>query len=371
MKVPFIDIGAQHKSFRPAMDKALSRILDHGRFTLGPEVKAFEEAFATYCGVEHCVAVSSGTAALMLALKASGIGPGDEVITVSHTFFATAEAISHVGATPVFVDIDPSTYTMSPKAAEEAITPKTKALLVVHLYGQTAEMDSLAALAEVNGLTLIEDACQAHGASYRGMRAGSLGSVACFSFYPSKNLGAAGEGGCAVTRDEGIAEALCRLRDHGQKEKHLHGEIGYNFRMSSFQGAVLGLKLPHLDMWNKARRASAARYDVLLSDLPLILPKTREGGEHVYHLYVVCTEERDTLSKALQDAGVATGLHYPVPIHLQSAYAHLGYNRGSLPVTEIVSSQCLSLPMYPELTETQQLFVAEQIRNFFKKRKGI
>jgi dTDP-4-amino-4,6-dideoxygalactose transaminase len=368
MKVPFVDIHTQHAPLRQAFDEAISRVLDTGAFTLGPEVEAFEEAFASYCGVSHCVGVSSGTNALMAALKALGVGPDDEVITVSHTFFATAEAISHVGAKPVFVDIDPGTYNMSPELAEAAIGPKTKAVVVVHLYGQVADMNAFVKMAEDHGLGLIEDACQAHGASYAGKRAGSFGHAACFSFYPSKNLGAAGEAGCVVTDDSSIAAAIRMLRDHGQVKKHLHGKIGYNFRMAAFQGAVLRIKLPHLDSWNKARIACAARYEALLGKLPLVLPKARTVGEHVYHLYVVCTEARDALRDALQEAGVATGLHYPVPIHLQPAYAHLDYEVGTLPVTERVASQGLSLPIYPELGEAQQVYVAKHIEDFFEDR---
>jgi dTDP-4-amino-4,6-dideoxygalactose transaminase len=347
------------------MEEAVKKILDHGLFTLGPEVEAFEEAFAAYCDVSHCIGVSSGTAALILALKALGIGPGDEVITASQTFIATAEAISHVGARPVFVDIDPVTYTVDPGAVEEAITPRSKALIVVHLYGQMADMDPLLELAESHGLVVIEDAAQAHGALYKGKRAGSLGHAACFSFYPSKNLGAAGEAGCVVTSDSSVADALRRLRDHGQARKHYHVDIGFNFRMESIQGAILSLKLPHLDEWNQARVERAARYSALLEGTPLVLPKARGPGQHVYHLYVVCTEARDALREALLEAGIATGLHYPVPVHLQPAYAFLGYEPGSLPVTERVAKQGLSLPLFPELTESQQDYVVHHIRSFF------
>jgi dTDP-4-amino-4,6-dideoxygalactose transaminase len=362
--VPFVDLKAQLASIRSEIDAALKRVLETCTFVLGPEVAAFEENFAKYCGVEHCIGVSSGTAALHLALLAAGVGPGDEVITVSHTFIATAWAISYLGARPVFVDIDPETYTLSPASLERAFTPRTKAVLPVHLYGQPADLDPLLEICGRHGVPLVEDCAQSQGAKYHGRRVGGFGLLAATSFYPGKNLGAYGEAGAVLTRDASLARRVRALRDHAQTARYLHSELGFNYRMAALQGAVLDVKLAHLDSWNQARRRAAKRYQTLLSSNSVGLPKEAEGLEHVWHLYVVRHLERDRLKSHLDEAGVGNGLHYPTPVHLQPAYAELGYRRGDLPVTEQVARECLSLPMYAELDESLQRRVAESLRQF-------
>lgn len=353
MGVPFVDLRAQYETIAEEMKASVLRALDSQIFVLGPEVEAFEQEFAAYCGVGHAVAVNSGTAALHLALLALGVGPGDEVITVANTFIATAEAISACGATPVFIDVDAQTDLMDPALLESAITPRTRAIIPVHLYGQVAEMEAIRAIAARHNIPVIEDACQAHGATYRGQRAGSLGAIGCFSFYPSKNLGAIGEGGMAVTDSPELAAAMRTLRDHGQSRRYYHDVVGYNYRMSALQGAALRVKLPYLDGWNARRRAHAQRYDRLLAGLPVETTVEAPTGESVYHLYVVRVPDRDALRAHLAASGIATGVHYPVPIHLQEAYADLGYRSGSLPVTEEHAAQIVSLPMYAELTDAQ------------------
>jgi dTDP-4-amino-4,6-dideoxygalactose transaminase len=350
MNVPFVDLKAHHRPIEAELAEAIARVLRNSAFVQGPEVKRFEDAFAAYLGSAHCVAVNSGTSALHLALLALGIGPGDEVITVPHTFIATAEAISAVGARPVFVDVDPVTYTMDPALVESAITPLTRALLPVHLYGNPAEMDSLLSIARRHNLALVEDACQAHGASYKGRKAGTLGNAGCFSFYPSKNLGSCGEGGAMVTNDAELAGKVRMLRDHGSVRKYEHSFPGYNFRMEGFQGAVLATKLKYLDTWNDQRRALAQRYEEKLGSSPFVLPTETAGARHVYHLYVIQSEDRETLKQQLAERGIESGLHYPIPLHLQEAYKPLGYGVGDFPVSELLASRILSLPMFPELS---------------------
>jgi dTDP-4-amino-4,6-dideoxygalactose transaminase len=361
MKVPFVDLKAHHRPIEADLTEAFARVLRNTSFVQGPEVKAFEEAFASYLGVAHCVAVNSGTSALHLALLALGIGPGDEVITVAHTFIATSEAISAVGARPVFVDVDPVTYTMDPVQAEKAITPRTRALLPVHLYGNPVDMDALLAIARRHNLALVEDACQAHGAQYKGRMAGSLGTAGCFSFYPSKNLGSCGEGGAMVTNDDKLAQKVRMLREHGSVVKYEHAFPGYNFRMEGIQGAVLAAKLKHLDGWNDQRRALAKRYQDRLAGQTVILPKETANARHVYHLYVIQAEDREALRQQLGQRGIETGLHYPIPLHLQEAYASLGYRPGDLPVTERLTQHILSLPMYPEMSLEAVDYVASAI----------
>ncbi len=332
-------------------------------FVLGPTVKAFEEQFAAYCEARHCVAVNSGTSALHIALRCLHIGPGDEVITVPMTFVATTWAISYVGATPVFVDIDPATRTLDVTRLEAAITNRTRAILPVHLYGQPADLTGIFRLAEKYHLPVVEDAAQAHGARHLGRRVGALGRIGCFSFYPGKNLGAYGEGGAVVTNDAALADEARALRDHGQRQKHQHEMVGYNYRMSGFQGAVLGIKLTHLDAWNAARRAHAQRYLTRLAGTPnLGLPIMDEERESVFHLFVVEVAERDRVAAELKSKGIDTALHYPVPVHFQPAYAHLRLGGGSFPVSERVAQRCLSLPMYPELTDEQIDYTCEQLR---------
>jgi dTDP-4-amino-4,6-dideoxygalactose transaminase len=357
-EVPFIDLQAQYGSLRDEIIDAITLVADSTRYALGPEVTNFEQRFADYVGTSQCVAVNSGTSALHLALITAGVGPGDEVITVPMTFIATTWAVSYVGATPVFVDLEPVTLTMDPEQVEARITPRTKAILPVHLYGQPADLTPLLDIGRRYDIPVIEDAAQAHGARYQDQLAGSLGLLGCFSFYPGKNLGAAGEGGAIVTNDDAIAERLRALRDHAQSTRYHHEELGFNYRMDAMQGAVLGVKLRHLDSWITARRANAARYGELLHDLPIQLPREAADREHVWHLYVLLHPERDRLQAELEAAGISTGLHYPIPVHLQRAYAHLGHQAGEFPIAERVAAECLSLPMYPELTAIQQEAVA-------------
>jgi len=350
-RVPYLDLQAQYGSIRTEVLTALEDICESTRFAQGPASSDFEAKFAAYCGVDHCVSLNSGTSALHVALRCLNLGPGDEIVTVSMTFIATAWAISYVGATPVFVDVDPVRRTMDPVKLEAAITPRTKAIIPVHLYGMSAEMDRIMAIAERHGLPVIEDAAQAHGAKYRGKRVGQFGQIACFSFYPSKNLGAYGEGGALITNDTRIAQRARSLRDHGQSQRYLHDEIGYNYRMDSFQAAVLSIKLKHLDVWNAARIDRARYYTDLLKDSSYRLPAHISDSECVWHCYVIEAPERDRVRSALQDVGIQSAVHYPVPIHLQKAYVHLGYRSGDLPVTEALCEHCLSLPIYPELSK--------------------
>jgi dTDP-4-amino-4,6-dideoxygalactose transaminase len=364
-RVPFVDLKAQHRQLSSELHQAFTRVLENASFVLGPEVEGFEKAFASYLGSQQCIALNSGTAALHLTLLALGIGPGDEVITVPHTFIATAEAISAVGARPVFVDVDPLSYTMDPGQVEKAITPRTRAMIPVHLYGQPADLDALATIAARHGLAIIEDACQAHGAEYKGRKAGSLGKAGCFSFYPSKNLGGCGEGGAVVTDDPHLARQVRMLRDHGSTHKYEHQVPGYNYRMEGLQGAFLGVKLKYLDNWNDRRRAVAERYRQTLNSTPLILPTEMPYARHVYHLYVIQTDQRDVLREHLSSRGIETGLHYPLPLHLQEAYRHLGYSRGDFPVAERVAQQGMSLPMFGGMEPEAADLVGFAIREFF------
>jgi dTDP-4-amino-4,6-dideoxygalactose transaminase len=349
--VPYLDLRAQYRSLRSEVLRALEEICESTSFAQGRATSEFEAKFAAYCGIDHCVSLNSGTSALHLALRCLDVGPGDEVVTVSMTFIATAWAISYVGATPVFVDIDPVRRTLNPDNLEAAITSRTKAIIPVHLYGMPAEMDRIMAIAEQHGLPVIEDAAQAHGARYRGRRVGQFGKIACFSFYPSKNLGAYGEGGALITNDASVAQRARSLRDHAQSQKYLHDEIGYNYRMDGFQGAVLTIKLKHLDEWNTARIDCARQYTELLKDSSYKLPPHISDSECVWHCYVIETPERDRVRSALEDGGIQTAIHYPVPVHLQKAYANLDYRSGDLPVTEALCQHCLSLPIYPELSK--------------------
>ena len=362
-RVPYLDLQAQYDSIRHEVLSVLAEICESTSFAQGPATSEFEAKFAAYCGVDHCVSLNSGTSALHLALRCLDVGPGDEVVTVSMTFIATAWAISYVGATPVFVDIDPVRRTLNPEKLEAAITPRTKAIIPVHLYGMPADMDRIMSIAERHGLPVIEDAAQAHGAKYRGKRVGQFGEIACFSFYPGKNLGAYGEGGALITNDQSIAQRARSLRDHAQSQKYFHDEIGYNYRMDSFQGAVLSIKLKYLDTWNKARVDRARYYTELLKDSPYKLPAHVPDSECVWHCYVIETPQRDRVRSALQDAGIQTAVHYPVPVHLQKPYAHLGYQPDDLPVTEALCEQCLSLPIYPELSKEKISGVASVLRN--------
>lgn len=360
--IPYLDLKRQYASIRHEIHEAIQRTIDQCVFASGPAVAAFEAEFAQYCGVRHCVGVNSGTSALHLALIACGIGPGDEVITVPMTFVATAWAISYVGARPVFVDIEPSTCTMDVSQVERAITSRTRALLPVHLYGQPADLNPLIELCERHGIALIEDAAQAHGAEYHGRRVGGIGQVGCFSFYPSKNLGAYGEGGALTTNDDAIAARARALRDHAQSASYRHDELGFNYRMDGIQGAILSVKLRHLDDWSAARRRVAAQYRTRLSAMPLTLPCEAEGRVHVWHLYVVRHVDRDRLRRILSDAGIGTSIHYPIPVHLQPAYRHLGHRLGDFPVAEKIAQECLSLPIYPELREDEHDDIGQTLK---------
>lgn len=351
--IPFLDLKAQYQQIKQEVDAEILRVIGNSHFVLGPDVAAFEDRFAAYCNVEHCVALNTGTSALHLALLAAGVGPGDEVITVSMTFVATTAAILYCGAKPVFVDVDPRTWTMDTTLVEAAITPKTKVILPVHLHGLMADMDPIIEIARRHKLVVIEDAAQSHGAEYKGRRAGSMGDVACFSFYPGKNLGAFGEGGASVTNNPDLTQRMRLLRDWGQESKYNHVVPGYNYRMDGIQGAVLKVKMNHIEAWTEGRRAVASQYDRLLAGKPYGRPSPPAHSRHVYHVYAITLRDRDKVQKALQAAGVATGIHYPIPVHLQKAYANLGYGPGDLPVTEAVAGQFLSLPIYAELRAEQ------------------
>lgn len=349
LHVPFMDLKAQYIAIKSEVDGAIASVFDNTGFILGEAVDRFEEDFAAYCGTKYAVGLDTGLSALELLLRAYDIGPGDEVITAANTFIATTLAISSTGASPVLVDCDPVTYNIDPAAIEAVITPRTKALMPVHLYGQPANMDAVLAVARAHGLVVIEDACQAHGALYHGKRAGSLGDAAAFSFYPAKNLGAYGDGGIAVTKDAQTADKLRVLRNYGQRQKYHHEVAGYNRRLDTIQAAALRVKLRYLDQWNASRREHASHYHRLLAETSVITPAVLEGAESVWHLYVIRHEDRDGLQAYLSAQGISTGIHYPVPVHLHPAYQTLDYHQGDFPVSERYAQQILSLPMYPEL----------------------
>ena len=363
MRVPFLDLKAHHAPIRNELDAALNDVIDAAAFAGGRFVDTFEKDFAAYCGSNFAIGVGNGTDALWLTLLALGVGPGDEVITVPSTFMATAEAISFCGATPVFVDINEQTYTLDPSQLESAITSRTQAIIPVHLFGQMADMDPILEIARRNGLPVVEDACQAHGAFYRGRRAGTFGVAGCFSFYPGKNLGALGEAGAIISDSSEIHDETKMLRDHGQSRKYHHARIGWNARMDGIQGAALSVKLKHLDRNNALRRAHAGLYDRLLRDTPqIITPWCARWNQHVYHIYAVRVPQRDRVLQALEGKGIGCAIHYPVPVHLQEAYRSLGYRPGSFPVAERCAEQFLSLPMYPELTEEQIHTVVKELK---------
>jgi dTDP-4-amino-4,6-dideoxygalactose transaminase len=362
--IPFVDLKAQYLAIKDEMNDAIAGVLDKCHFILGEEVERFEREFAHYCGAEYALGVNSGTSALHLALLACGIKPGDEVITVSFTFVATAAAIRYAGARPVFVDITPGSYTIDPAQIELAITPRTKAVIAVHLYGQCADMEPILKIARRHGLIVIEDAAQAHGAEYKGRRAGSFGDLACFSFYPGKNLGAVGEGGAVVTSNAKYAEKIRALRDHGQVRKYHHDIVGYNYRLEAIQGAVLSVKLRHLDSWNQARQKHASLYRKLLANSGVRLLEEKSYGKPVYHIFPVFTPARDRLRQHLSSRDIATGIHYPVPVHMQQAFSDAGYQYGSLPQSERASEETLSLPMFAELSDDAISAIADSICRF-------
>jgi dTDP-4-amino-4,6-dideoxygalactose transaminase len=359
--IPFVDLQAQYRGISQEIQSAILNVLNTSQFVLGTEVARFEREFAAYCENTWCVGVNSGTSALHLALLAAGIGPGDEVITVPFTFVATVAAIRYTGARPVFVDIDPASFTMDPKRLEAALTPRTRAVLPVHLYGQPADMDPIVAFARRHDLVVIEDAAQAHGARYHARRVGSLGDMACFSFYPGKNLGAYGEGGAVVTASADCAKTVRMLRDWGQEQKYMHVLRGFNYRLEGIQGAVLSVKLKYLDEANRRRAVNAWRYSHHLDGAGVEMPRTMPDRTHVFHVYAVRSKRRDALQKHLTERQVQTGIHYPVPVHLTPAHADLGYRRGDFPESERAADEVLSLPMFPELTEEQIATVAEAV----------
>ena len=361
--IPFADLKAQYHSIKEEIDRAIAGVLESSQFVLGQEVAGFEEEFAAYCGGGEAIGVNSGTSALHLALLAAGVGPGDEVVTTPFTFVATVAAIGYAGGTPVYVDIDPVSYNLDPARLEAAITPKTRALLPVHLYGQPADMDPILEIARRRGIVVIEDAAQAHGAEYKGRRAGSLADMACFSFYPGKNLGAYGEGGAVVTANPEYAKTIRLLRNWGESRRYYHDLRGFNYRMEGFQGAILRVKLRHLERWTEARRANAVVYAELLKDSGVVTPQQMAYARHVYHVYSIRTPSRDSLIQTLTAAGVQTGIHYPVPIHLQRAYRDARYGEGHFPVAERVAREVLSLPMYAELQRSQVEQVCEVVRS--------
>jgi dTDP-4-amino-4,6-dideoxygalactose transaminase len=364
--IPYLDLAAQIRNIRPELDAALARVLDSCAFCLGPEVVQFEKDFAQYCGAKYCIGFNNGTSALHVAMRLLNIGPGDEVITTPFTFVATSWAICYAGARPVYIDIEDSTFNLDPRLVERAITPRTRAILPVHLYGQPAELESLLEISTKHRLPLIEDAAQAHGARYRERMVGTFGCMSIFSFYPGKNLGACGEGGAIVTNDASFAERARSLRDHGSTRRYYHDEIGYNYRMEGFQGAVLGAKLKHLDSWTSARRKVAQLYNQLLGDTPLKLPREATDAKSAWHLYVVRHPLRDQLKKHLEEEQIGCGLHYPLPLHLQKAFEHFGYKVGDFPIAENAARECLSLPIYPELSAEQVQVIVRSIKEFFR-----
>jgi len=375
--IPLVDLKRQYVSIKQEMDEKISGVLKNTAFILGPEVREFEKDFSAFCGTEHAVGVSSGTEALSLALLALSVGRDDEVVTTPNTFIATAGAISHVGAQPVLVDVDPESYNIDASLVEGAITKRTKAIIPVHLYGQPSEMEAILQVAKRHNIKVIEDACQAHGAEYRGRRVGSFGDIAAFSFYPGKNLGAYGDGGAVVTDKGELAERIRLLRDHGSPKKYYHEIIGYNSRLDEIQAAVLRVKLRYLNEWNEKRRKNANIYSEYLQELAdkdlVVTPQEMSWAKHVYHLYVIQVEEglRDKLIEYLNARGIGAQIHYPIPIHLQKAYKHLGYNQGSFPVAEKLAKRIISLPMFPELERQEIEYIARGIRAFFKQNASI
>ncbi len=360
--IPFVDLKAQNASIKAELNAAIQSVLDSCQFTLGPEVEAFEAEFAHYCHAGQAIAVNSGTSALHLALLAAGIAPGDEVITVPFTFVATVSAIQYTGATPVFVDIDPRSFTMDVSQVEAAITERTKAIIPIHLYGQTADMDPILSIAGNRGLVVIEDAAQAHGAEYKGRRAGSIGDMGCFSFYPGKNLGACGEGGMVVTKNSEFTRTIRMLRDWGAEKKYQHVLKGYNYRMEGIQGAILRVKLRHLETWTEARRTAAARYDRHFAGSCVRRPVEMPYARHVYHMYAIRAKHRQAWQEALQKQGIHTGIHYPNPVHLLPAFADLGYTSGQFPHSEQAAEEVLSLPMFAELAAEHCARISDAVR---------
>jgi dTDP-4-amino-4,6-dideoxygalactose transaminase len=362
MNIPLLDLQAQYMQIKDKMDKAVLDVIQGGRYILGPEVKELEKEIAEYCGTKNGIGVANGTDALLLVLKAWGIGPGDEVITSPFTFFASAEVISQVGATPVFVDVEPETLNIDVKLLESKINERTKAIIAVHIFGQMADMDSLMQLANKHNLLVLEDACQAIGAEYKGKKAGSIGHAGCFSFFPTKNLGGYGDGGMIVTDDATLAEKIRVLRAHGSKVKYHHTDIGYNSRLDEIQAAILRVKFPHLDNWNDARREKARLYTSWLNGTAYITPCEAPEQKHVFHLYILRSKKREAVMKELQQRGISTAIYYPVPLHLQEVYSSLGYRRGDMPVAEQATEEAFAIPLFPELTKEQMEYIVATLK---------
>lgn len=368
MKVPLLDLHRQYTSIESEIDEAIRKVLAHGKFIMGPEVKELESELASYCGARQGIGVASGTDALLLSLKALGIGPGDDVLTSTFTFFATAGVISRLGARPVFADIDPRTFNIDPAGMDRCITSKTKAIIPVHLYGQIAEMDEIQTIADKRGIPIIEDAAQAIGSKHKNKRPGAFGKTACYSFFPSKNLGAYGDGGFITTDDDELADQLRRLRVHGADPKYYHSVVGYNSRLDTIQAAILRVKLKYLPSWHEKRREKALRYNKLFKDVGQIrTPFVHDYNYHIYHQYTLIAESRDELKKFLKEREIGLDTYYPVPLHLQECYKDLAYKKGDFPVAEELAGKVISLPIFPELTEAEQDFVAESIREFYGK----
>jgi len=374
MPVPLLDLDAQYRPLRDALLAAMTRVADSQRFIMGPEIEALERELAAMLGIRHAVAVSSGTDALLLALMALDVKAGDEVVTPTFSFFATAGAVARVGARPVLVDIDPATFNIDPAQAAAAITPKTRAIIPVHLFGLCADLDPLMDVASRAGIPVVEDAAQAIGASYRGRSAGGIGACGCFSFFPSKNLGAFGDAGLLTTNDDALAARARLLRTHGMEPKYYHHVVGGNFRMDALQAAVLRVKAPHLAEWTHARRRNAERYRCLFKDAGLesiVLPPEPEGYRHIFNQFVIRTPERDALKRHLDQQGIGNEIYYPVPFHLQPCFAHLGYRRGAFPAAERAADECLAIPIYGELTAEQQQTVVSSIAQFVHRTVGV
>jgi len=365
MAVPLIDIRRQYAPIRPQIEAAMKKVIDHGQFILGPEVRQFESEIAALCGVKHALGVASGTDALLLALHACGVGPGDEVITSAFSFFASAGVISRLGARPVFVDIDPELYNIDPALIERAVTPRTKAIMPIHLFGQCADMDPILAIAERHNLRVVEDAAQAIGGKYKSRMAGSMGHAGCFSFFPTKNLGAAGDGGMVVTNDDAIADMVGILRVHGGRTEYMHEVVGYNSRLDTLQAALLSVKLPCLSGWTEARRKHAARYDRALNNLPIRLPIAKAWAYHIYNQYTIAVDDRDEFLTHLKRKQIGHKIYYPVPFHQQRCFGDLGYSQGDLPESEKAASSVVSIPIFGEMTDAEQTEVIEVIRTFF------
>ncbi|RAL24577.1 DegT/DnrJ/EryC1/StrS family aminotransferase [Thermoflavimicrobium daqui] len=365
-QIPLIDLKAQYETIRDEVRSAIDDVLENGRYILGPDVKALEEEIAAFCGVKYAVGVANGTDALLLALDAKGIGPGDEVITTPFTFFATAEVVSQLGATPVFVDIDPKTYNIDVSQIKAKINEKTKAIIPVHIFGQPANMDEVVAIANEHDLFVLEDAAQAIGSEYKGRKIGSWGHAATFSFFPTKNLGGYGDGGMVVTNDEELAKKIRILRVHGSNPKYYHSVVGYNSRLDELQAAILRVKLRYLNQWNEARRQKASLYDELLKDTPVVTPYCAENRSHIYHLYIIQATERDDLMKYLKEKGISTGVYYPVPLHQQDVYNYLGYEEGSLPNAEYMAKRTFALPLYAELEDETIHYIADAVKSFYQ-----